>query len=166
MAGKTIGTSSYLYLIIQLSTVTNGNLDIWGVQLEAGTVATPFKRNAPSLQAELAACQRYYYRMNADSVGAIYATGNGTGTTSPEFVSFFPVTMRATPASIEFLNLSASVPAVATYTVTNATLMSSKSSRHSASFFLTTTGNTTASQFIFAVAANTTNSFLAFNAEL
>jgi hypothetical protein len=97
VSGRTIGTSSNLMLILNyLSGTAAGNtIDFWGIQVEAGTVATPFKRNAPSIQAELAACQRYYQRY-AGGVGC-GLTGMAPGTT--QFLANFslPIHMRAIP---------------------------------------------------------------------
>lgn len=67
-----------------------------GMQLEIGSSATPFKRNSPSIQAELAACQRYYTRLqgfNAYDAGI----GQFAGTSQSMNRFQFPVQMRVTP---------------------------------------------------------------------
>jgi len=60
MTGKTIGTSSYLSAVFVIpSAAGNRTVDLWGVQLEAGSTATAFQTATGTLQGELALCQRY-----------------------------------------------------------------------------------------------------------
>lgn len=69
--------------------------EITGVQLEVGSIATPFQRQNASYQSELAACQRYFqaYSGTSDSVfNCNYYT-----TTTPYGVFHLKQTMRIAP---------------------------------------------------------------------
>ena len=78
---------------------TNGaTWQITGVQLELGKVATPFD-HPRSYAEELAACQRYYLRLDDD--GSRMATGFISSSTRMDAAFSFPVTMRVAPTALE-----------------------------------------------------------------
>lgn len=104
IAGKTIGTDSYLWVrVAQLTaTTTNTSLDIWGVQLEANYQPTPFEQRP--IGTELALCQRYYWRTQAgrnnSSTGIIdaYVGVAADQNTWVRYAVPYPVPMRTQPA--------------------------------------------------------------------
>ena len=94
ISGKTIGTGSAAYPFIRVG--GNNTIEIWGVQLEAGSVATAFQTATGTIQGELAACQRYYYRLGTGS-GQPLGLCQGETTNIPLAVAVLPVTMRTAP---------------------------------------------------------------------
>ena len=72
------------------SSTTNATFDLTGVQLETGSVATPFEYR--SYGDELLRCQRYYAK-----VGGSRVTGGGGSSTVVTLTVSTPVEMRTTP---------------------------------------------------------------------
>jgi hypothetical protein len=115
VSGKTIGANSFLEVYIGGTTNSVQTIDIWGVQLEAGSSATPFQTATGTLQGELAACQRYLPAFTGPTSafnGYAYQT-NGSLYNIP-----FPVTARVAPTGI---TVSGTTNAYALNTATSVT---------------------------------------------
>jgi hypothetical protein len=129
MSGKTIGTGSSLqfWLLTNANFTAGATLDIWGLQVEAGSVATPFQTaSGGSPQAELAMCQRYYFRTTSGvDYGTVAFGGIGATTTAGAAFLKYPVTMRTNPTAIEYstlaVNDTATITAVTSVTLNKAT---------------------------------------------
>jgi hypothetical protein len=95
----TLGSSTNNIIVLFWTEGTasqNVTLDIGRVQLEPGTVATPFEWRG--IGAELSLCQRYYY-----AAGAAQTFGfpcPSTGGFAVQQVYHFPVRMRIAPVSV------------------------------------------------------------------
>jgi hypothetical protein len=136
-----------------------------GVQLEKGTIATPFE--VRPYATELALCQRYYQQFNCTATGGSYqkfGTGWIASTTGAYTVTPLVVPMRTNPtlasnsAPSTFL-----VTAVNILTVTSMSVNSASTNEVEISW--TGTGGS-AGQGATAAANSTTSAFLGFNAEL
>jgi hypothetical protein len=144
---------------------TNGaTFYITGVQLEVGSVATPFERRPYGT--ELALCQRYYYKVSGNS-GQTFGAGFSNSSTLGIGYVQFSTTMRTNPSALEQTGTASnyrvdvggnniacsSVPVFASATTIGSQVQ-----------FTTASGQTTGQGCLFT--SNATGAYLAWSAEL
>jgi hypothetical protein len=115
ISGKTIGTSSHLVFRFNFPVNTTFTVDIWGVQVEKGSIATEFEQRF--IGDELRMCQRYYQKSfpydttpaNNLNINGNYAKFVATGTNvyNQGSAQFF-VPLRANPSTVVFYTYNSS----------------------------------------------------------
>jgi hypothetical protein len=184
ISGKTLGTTantSFLAANLYLSSGTdnatrassiglqNNTFQIWGVQVEAGPTATPFETATGTIQGELAACQRYYYRVSSDATQVWAQLGFGSATSTTNALCNLPlkVSLRVVPTSLDYANLCVTPDGLANYPVVSAAALvtSSFMSKDSVAINLTSTGLTQYRPY-WVHSYNNSNGYLGLSAEL
>jgi hypothetical protein len=173
ISGKTIGPDNSLRIRLNFSAgsnssastnslpIQNNTFDLWGVQVEAGPTANVFRRNANSLQGELAACQRYYYRFNSPTAGNFLGFGSAYSATG--FLGTFqlPVPLRVPPTGFDAQSLRLYDGVSAATSVTSVLV---GGSQNLVSVEMISSGMTTYRPYH--ILSNTLPSFIGFSAEL
>ena len=114
ISGKTIGTTTpgFLGTNLWLSAgsdfavraasigLQNATFQVWGVQVEAGSVATAFQTATGTIQGELAACQRYYLQIATGTSVPISLVWYDSATLIRGLYQM-PVIMRTNPTLVQ-----------------------------------------------------------------
>jgi hypothetical protein len=180
IAGKTIaGGDDLLDLLINTSTgstlaalgwsnigIQNSTIAVWGIQVEAGTVATAFQTATGSIGGELALCQRYYYRTTGNTSAGGHPVIAATQSAASAYCYMpLPVTMRTNPSSIDYSGVRLVNYGVAAYAITSLNLSLSETSPSCAVFTADGASGMTANRPVFLYASASTN-YIGFSAEL
>jgi hypothetical protein len=121
----------------------NDYYEVTGVQLELGSVATNFLRTGATLQGELAACQRYYWRFTGPNANSAYGSGSFGSSTNGYLDIPYPTAMRTAPGAIDFSLLAVQDAANGSYaSITGLTINQASNKSASLSFTIASGGTT------------------------
>jgi hypothetical protein len=137
---------------------------VTGLQIEEGNVATGFMRTGGTIQGELAACQRYYFRWTATDLYSPFSQGISTTTTNAQIFVQYPVTMRTKPTVLEFSTLV--ISDIGSYNLAISAITLSNGSSNVAEIGCTNAATATANRAAFIRSNNSASGYLAFGAEL
>jgi hypothetical protein len=143
--------------------------EVTGIQLDIGSVALPYRRNSATLAGELAACQRYYYRLKADAASRGLSAGMAYSTGFAWMHFNFPVEMRTRPTALEQSGTAGDYQmwkADSTKQVCTAVPVYDGMTTTRFAFFYTTTGSGLVAGNATYVESVNSNAFLGWSAEL
>ena len=166
-SGSVASTATELAISMLYQTVgTAGAADyfeVTGFQIDIGSVALPFRTYAATIQGELAACQRYYFR----TTGALTYLGSGgiAGSTTQCYVQVkHPTTMRVPPTTLDYSLLLLQIISGST----NVTSASISKAQEDLTLILanTASGLTATTQSYMLMSQNNAAAYLGLSAEL
>jgi hypothetical protein len=139
---------------------------ITGVQVEIGSVATNFTRTGGSIQGELAACQRYYWRASAAATSNVLSTMGTAYNTSGVIMSWQnPVPMRVKASSIDYSALEVADFVNAGVGITSASADGNSTPSNSMSV-IGVSGTPLTQYRNYAVRSSSSSGYVGFSAEL
>jgi len=148
---------------------TNDYYQITGVQIDLGTytaaTAPAFRRSGGTLQGELAACQRYYFRETALALYTNFGAGQSGSATSAQIQVKCPTTMRTYPTTIDYSTLRLSDES-AGYAITALTINTSFYSADLPVLAATVASGLTSQRFYSMGANGSLSGYLGLGAEL
>jgi hypothetical protein len=178
VSGKTIGANSFLGMRFWLSAGSdfnsrtgslgnqNATFQIWGVQHEQGSTATAFQTATGTIQGELAACQRYYYRFGGENAYTSMGIGMAYSSTNGYAYVQHPVTMRTAPSTtVEFGNLAVYDGFLVT-AVTSLTLATVENGKNRAGLVFTVASGAVQGRVNQLIANNNSAGYVGLSAEL
>jgi hypothetical protein len=148
---------------------TNDWVEITGVQFDVGTwtasTAPTFRRSGGTIQGELAACQRYYFRYTAVTAGGTFmpfGMGHGIDANNARFMFQFPVAVRGNPT----LTFTAASTFQKSYGTAMTAIATGETGRNSVSIDVTKVGEFAANQGVMITAASNQTAYIEVSAEL
>ena len=181
ISGKTIGTTantSSLSINLWLSAgssfasrassigLQNATFQIWGVQIEDGSVATAFQTATGTIQGELDACQRYYYRNSAVGNFASMANGHAYAGNSAYLTFYFKTSMRTNPSSIEYSNIGLGDGVNSTVAITSLVIESGTGTTNSVLLNAGVASGLTQYRPMYCIGNNSSSAYIGLSAEL